>query len=228
MADGLDMSVVTQGMSGLQDTVFIMAIVLGGVFIAAFLGMVILNRSLKFATKIDFKGRKSGLIKKLPFWAFIYVKKQGGGNWIYDRWGVVNFEGKKIAALKMLGYTFEVPKYADVFPGNFLVAISPNIGEIYPVVLDEETKQLSGKVNYDMVGHVYQQMRSNINTFNKPSMLEKILPYAAGIMIIFAVMLFSYLMFQQVTTAFNDAAGAISSGLHELAIAKNPPVTPPA
>jgi hypothetical protein len=228
MADGLDLTEVTKGMGGLQDTIFIMAIVLAVVFILALLIVVVVNRSLKFATKFDFKGRKSGLIKKLPYWAFIYIKKQGGGNWIYDRWGVVNFEGKKIGALKALGYTFEVPKYADVFPGNFLVAISPNIGEVYPVVLDEETKQLSGKVNYDMVGHVYQQMRSNISTFNKPSLLEKLIPYVAGIMIIFAVMLFSYLMFQQVTTAFNSAASAIQSGLHELAMAKNPPVTPPA
>jgi hypothetical protein len=179
------------------------------------------NRSASIPMKIDIRGRSTGLIKRLPYRAQIFMVRGSSGVWVNDKWGPITVDGEKHGYLKFAGFDFPAPKYKDLQPGNFLMARSPNFGELYPLVMNQETNELEAKIEYDMVGHCYKQLRSNASTFAKKSNWEALLPYVALAGITFAGLAMLFIVGKMQTDQLAATGGAIQGAAQGLTEAVN-------
>lgn len=221
MVDGLD----TAMFGGMIDQTTFYILIVSAFVVSLFAGLFFfhwfVNRSASIPIKIDIRGRSTGLIKRLPYRAFIFMVRGTGGAWVWDKWGPITSEGEKHGYLKFAGFDFPAPKYKDLQPGNFLIAVSPNFGELYPLVISQETHELAPKIEYDMVGHCYKQLRANASTFAKKNNWEALLPYVALAGITFAGLAMLFIVGKMQTDQLAATSAGVSGAAQGLTDAVN-------
>lgn len=125
----MDMIPAFEALGGVKQAILLTSFGIIGVVGFCIMAIMIINRSLLFPIKFDFKNRHTGFIKRVPFRAQIFLKREGGGTWVNDKWGYTLLNNERVAVLKKAGYIFSAPQFKDIHPGNLLMLFSLTMGK---------------------------------------------------------------------------------------------------
>ena len=215
--------------SGITNSGMFYLLVIMACFVFLLVGIAFLiwfiNRNHGIATKIDIAGRsKGGLVKNLPYKLLIFRKRGSGFSLESDKWGVIKVDGDLVTFFKFNKATAPAPDYNKLLFGNVMLAISPNVNEIRQVWFDEFTQELKAAVEWDMVGHAYNQQRNIISLFQKKSGMEMLMPYIAlggvvfaGLAVVFIVAKMGFDKLDTVANAVTTTGQAVADAAHTLA-----------
>lgn len=218
----MDMYGAVRSLSGVQQAIIYLAAIIIIVAVVIAVGIFLINRSMRIKIKIDLRERHTGILKRTPYPARIFVKREGGGEWVTDIWGYTSLNSEKVGVLKFAGFTFPAPRFEDIHPGNLLILFSPNSGEVYPLRIDEDTKTMKASVDYNVAGHVFTRIRSHAALFDQTSALERMAPV---ILTLGAIILSVFLVFLVTNMLLDRFDAAVAAGMN---CAQNQaPVTPP-
>jgi len=225
----MDIFPAFEALGGVKQAILLMAFGVIGVIGFTMAAVMIINRSLIFPIKFDFKNRHTGFIKRVPYRAQIFLKREGGGAWVNDKWGYTLLNNERVAVLKKANHTFNAPKFKDIHPGNLLILFSPNYGEVYPLTIDENTLEMKANVDYNAAGHVFACYRAHAQKFARPGNWEKWAPiFVFGASIILSFLLV-FLVINMLLERMDLLVGAFQGAANNMASAceGTPPPPPP-